>query len=115
MEQKPLKVLLIEDNPDDVYLLRHNLAQLSPGWKSKSCQLLADALKRLGEKDTEIDVILVDLGLPDSQGLDTFCKVHQQAPQTPVVVLSGLDDEQLAVQAVREGAQDYLVKGRVEW
>ena len=114
MIQKPLKVLLIEDNPDDVTLLRHNLARLPLARvEIETCQLLAEALKRLGEKNAKIDVILVDLGLPDSQGLDTFFKVHQQAPQTPIVVLSVLDDERLGVQAVREGAQDYLVKGQV--
>ena len=114
MEQKALKILLIEDNPDDVDLLGRNLARLPLARvEIETCRLLADALKRLGEKKAKIDVILVDLGLPDSQGLDTFCKVHQQAPQTPIVVLSGLDDERLGVQAVREGAQDYLVKGQV--
>ena len=114
MEQKALKILLIEDNPDDVDLLRHNLARLPLARvEIETCRLLADALKRLGGKNAKIDVILVDLGLPDSQGLDTFFKVHQQAPQTPIVVLSGLDDERLGVQAVREGAQDYLVKGQV--
>lgn len=114
MSQKPLKVLLIEDNPDDVVLLRRNLARLPLARvEIKTSQLLADALKRLGEKEAKFDVILVDLGLPDSQGLDTFFKVHQQAPRTPIVVLSMRDDVQLAVQAVREGAQDYLVKGQI--
>ena len=89
--RRPLKVLLIEDNPDDVDLLRRNLAKLPLARvEIEPCRLLAEALKRLGEKNAKIDVILVDLGLPDSQGLDTFFKVHQQAPQTPIVVLSGL-------------------------
>lgn len=114
MEQKAIKILLIEDNPDDLVLLRRNLERLPfARAEIEPCRLLADALKRLGDKNSRIDVILVDLGLPDSQGLDTFCKVHQLAPQTPIVVLSGLDDERLGVQAVREGAQDYFVKGRV--
>ena len=114
MEQKALKILLIEDNPDDVVLLRRNLERLPfARVEIETCQLLTDALKRLGEKNAKIDVILMALGLPDSQGLDTFFKVHQQAPQTPIVVLSGEDDARLGVQAVRQGAQDYLVKGRV--
>jgi response regulator RpfG family c-di-GMP phosphodiesterase len=114
MIQKPLKVLLIEDNPDDVILLRHYLARLPLALAEvETCRLLADALKRLGAKNAKIDVILMDLGLPDSQGLDTFFKVDQQAPQTPIVVLSELDDERLGVQAVREGARDYLIKGQV--
>ena len=114
MEQKALKILLVEDTPDDVDLLRHNLAQLPLARvEIETCQLLAEAMKRLGEKNAEIDVILLDLGLPDSHGLDTFFKVYQQAPRIPIVVLSVEDNQQLAVQAVREGAQDYLVKGRV--
>ncbi|MCX5889324.1 MAG: HD domain-containing protein [Deltaproteobacteria bacterium] len=113
MEQKALKIMLIEDNPDDVDLLGRNLARLPLARvEIETCRLLADALKRLGEKEAKFDVILVDLGLPDSEGLDTFFKVHQQAPQTPIVVLSVEDDVGLAVEAVREGAQDYLVKGQ---
>lgn len=114
MMDKALKVLLVEDTPDDVDLLRRNLARIPLARvEIETCQLLAEALKRLGEKNAKIDVILLDLGLPDSQGLDTFFKVHQQAPQIPIVVLSVRDDLQLGVQAVREGAQDYLVKGQV--
>ena len=115
MEQEALKILLIEDNPDDVDLLGRNLARLPLARvEIETCQLLAEALKRLGEKNAKIDVILVDLGLPDSQGLDTFFKVHQLAPRTPIVVLSREDDAWLAVQAVREGAQDYLVNGQAD-
>jgi len=61
-----------------------------------------------------IDVVLLDLGLPDSQGLDTLGEVRAQAPAEPIVVLTGLDDEALALQAVRQGAQDYLVKGDLD-
>src|SRR5204862_1143637 len=61
-----------------------------------------------------VDVVLLDLGLPDSQGLDTFVRARRGAPNEPIVVISGLDDEQLALEAVRSGAQDYLVKGRIE-
>ncbi len=114
MVQKPLKVLLIEDNPSDVALLRHHLAELpSARIEFNQVGLLVNALEYLNKKSAEVDVILMDIGLPDSQGLQTFCKVHLLAPQIPIVVLSGLDDEQLAVQAVRQGAQDYLVKGQV--
>lgn len=115
MEQKALKILLIEDNPDDVDLLRRNLARLPLARvEIETCQRLTEALKRLGEKQAKIDVILVDLGLPDSQGLGTFFKVHQQAPRTPIVVLNVENDALLGVQAVREGAQDYLVKGQAD-
>ena len=59
------------------------------------------------------DVILLDLGLPDSAGYETFSGIHQQAPKIPIVVLSGLEDEELAMRTVREGAQDYLVKDKL--
>ena len=61
-----------------------------------------------------MDVVLLDLGLPDSQGLETFVRARRGAPNEPIVVISGLDDERLALEAVRSGAQDYLVKGRIE-
>ena len=73
---------------------------------------LDDALARLAHSG--VDVVLLDLGLPDSQGLDTFVRARRGAPNEPIVVISGLDDEQLALEAVRSGAQDYLVKGRIE-
>src|SRR5207253_7121818 len=63
---------------------------------------------------TGVDVVLLDLGLPDSQGIDTFVRARRGAPNEPIVVISGLDDERLALEAVRSGAQDYLVKGRIE-
>jgi DNA-binding NarL/FixJ family response regulator len=69
-------------------------------------------LERL--KDGGVDVVLLDLGLPDGQGFDAFKKVQAQAPAVPVVVLTGFDDETLAVEAIRHGAQDYLVKGDVD-
>ncbi|HIE43503.1 MAG TPA: hybrid sensor histidine kinase/response regulator, partial [Candidatus Omnitrophica bacterium] len=73
---------------------------------------LSKSLSRLAKGG--IDVILLDLSLPDSQGLETFIEVYSKAPQVPIIVLSGLDDESLAVKAVGKGAQDYLVKGRVD-
>ncbi len=114
MNQKVLRVLLIEDNSDDVVILRHDLAKISSDpIELEAVGRLDLALERLHELEPDIDAILLDLGLPDSQGLDTFQQVQRHAPQIPIVVISGLDDEQLAVQAVRQGAQDYLVKGRV--
>ena len=73
---------------------------------------LAVGLQRLEEET--VDVLLLDLGLPDSHGLETFAKLHTQAPDVPIVVLTGLDDQALALEAVRKGAQDYLLKGRVD-
>src|SRR4029077_2552358 len=60
------------------------------------------------------DVVLLDLSLPDEQGLNTLLRTHAHAPKVPIVILTGLDDEAMAVKAVRAGAQDYLVKGRVD-
>jgi sigma-B regulation protein RsbU (phosphoserine phosphatase) len=70
---------------------------------------LEAAITRLGSR--EIDVILLDLNLPDSRGLETFLKIQRVAPDLPIIILSGLDDEALAVESVRAGAQDYVVKG----
>ena len=73
---------------------------------------LSDGLERLDKGG--IDLVLLDLGLPDSRGLDTFFKAHAHAPEIPFVLLTGLDDETLALNAVRQGAQDYLVKGATD-
>ena len=107
------RVLLVEDNPADARLLKEMLWEVPAfrfhvAWAGRLCA----ALERLGEGG--IDVVLLDLSLPDSQGLSTLGKVQGQAPQLPILVLTGLDDEALAVRAVREGAQDYLIKGQVD-
>ena len=114
MIPEDLKVLLIEDNPNDVIILKNYLASHGSSLLDiEVCQRLSEAKKRLGQGKPDIDVILLDLGLPDSEGLETFTGIHQQAPKIPIVVLSGLDDEELAMRTVREGAQDYLVKGKL--
>lgn len=113
MFQKALRVLLIEDNPDDVLLLRDFLAKSPEQIEILHCERLAEALESLDNGQTEVDAVLLDLGLPDTQGLETFNQVRRQAPRIPIVVLTGMDDEELASQAVRAGAQDYLVKGKV--
>jgi signal transduction histidine kinase/CheY-like chemotaxis protein len=110
---KPIKALLIEDSAADARLLQEMLA----GERESSCAVecadrLSAGLERLSAE--EYDVVLLDLSLPDSQGFDTFARVHTQTPQLPIIVLSGLDDEAMATRAVREGAQDYLVKGTID-
>ncbi|MGD9100887.1 MAG: GAF domain-containing protein [Anaerolineae bacterium] len=108
-----IRVLLIEDNPGDARLLREMLAQAtSAQFELTHIERLGEALQRLDK--TVFDLILLDLSLPDSQGFETFAQLYGQAPGAPIIVLSGLDDEALAVRAVREGAQDYLVKGQVD-
>jgi len=105
----PIRVLLIEDNPGDVRLIRVWLASLEPAlFELIHTERLAAGLARLAQE--ELDVVLLDLSLPDSQGLETLVKTHVQALDVPIVVLTGLEDELLAVQAVHIGAQDYLIK-----
>ena len=112
MEPKiKINLLLIEDNPGDVRLVHESLS------KSKSPPIewvLADHLENAVEKiqETPFDIILLDLSLPDSQGLHTFLRLQTLAPHLPIVILTSTDDELLALEAVQKGAQDYLVKGQ---
>lgn len=108
-----MRVLLIEDNEDDVTLIREMLSEnedmkVELDWADRLSTGLAELARG------KIELVLLDLSLPDSQGLDTFAAVQAQAQDLPIVVLTGLDDEALAGQAVRKGAQDYLVKGRLD-
>ncbi|MGE5894839.1 MAG: response regulator [bacterium] len=108
-----MKALLIEDNPDDVLLLREYLRTADGNrFTLESAEDLASGLDCLSRGG--IDVVLLDLSLPDSCGLETFVSVHERAPMAPILLLTGLDDEDLAIKAVQMGAQDYLVKGRVD-
>lgn len=113
MESKAIKILLVEDNQPDSRLLRTLLAESqSLRFEVTEATRLAAALQCLDTN--EFDVVLIDLSLPDSHGIESFTRLHAAAPNIAVVVLSGLDDETLAVRAVREGAQDYLVKGKFD-
>jgi phosphoserine phosphatase RsbU/P len=110
-----IRALLIEDNPGDARLVREFLRDAGTALASVDlthADRLADGLQRL--QQGSFDVVLLDLSLPDSSGLQTFDSVHAAAPGVPVVVISGLDDEALAVRAVHQGAQDYLVKGQLD-
>jgi PAS domain S-box-containing protein len=109
----PIRVLLVEDNPGDARLILEMLRETQDlDFELESLESLAPALARLSR--TGVDVVLLDLGLPDSQGLETFSRVQAHLPNDPIVVISGLDDQSVALDAVRAGAQDYLVKGRIE-
>lgn len=113
MPDSRMKILLIEDNPGDARLIQEMLADAGgQGFTIEWVSRLADGLERLGRGG--IGLVLLDLGLPDSQGLDTFIKAHAQAPQVPFVVLTGLADETLGLTAVRKGAQDYLFKDETD-
>ena len=106
-----MHVLLIEDNEDDACLIGETLTeQTAADIELEWVDRLGSGLTRLAED--KIDVVLLDLSLPDSHRLETLDKVQKQTPDVPVIVLTHLDDEAMAVQAVRKGAQDYLVKGR---
>jgi diguanylate cyclase (GGDEF)-like protein/PAS domain S-box-containing protein len=106
-------VLLVEDNPGDARLLREMFdEQGAHGTKVTIAQSMGDAEKYLAEHT--VDVVLLDLGLPDAQGLDVVRRAHAAAPRIPLVVLTGLDDETLAARALQEGAQDYLVKSQID-
>lgn len=113
MDEKKIKALLIEDNPDDIRLLQEMLRWVGAVQiEMVNDDRLSTGLERLAEKG--FDVLLLDLGLPDSGGLDTLRKTHTRAPWIPIVVLSGFADESVSVEAVKEGAQDYLVKGQFD-
>src|SRR5438067_143689 len=104
-----MKVLLVEDNPGDVRLLREAVAEVdAPAIEWATADRLTTALRQLEQEP--FDVLLLDLSLPDAQGFETFTRAYEAAPDLPIVVLTGLDDEELAVRAVQAGAQDYLVK-----
>ena len=110
MSMDLVKVLLVEDNRDYAWMLRLVLAETnSNNFQLTHVEQLNDALTHLG--DSKFDVILLDLSLPDSKGYETFNKAYNLAPDVPIVVMTAIDDKQLALRAVREGAQDYLVKG----
>src|SRR5687768_13181610 len=108
-----MKALLIEDNLPDARLMKEYLAEVPDApFTLEFAESLADGQKRVAQGD--IRLILLDLTLPDSFGLETFAQMHTAAPAVPIIVLSGRDDEGLAIKTVHEGAQDYLVKGQVD-
>ena len=113
MPTKPIKILLVEDNPGDARLIKDILSEAAAGQFDLACTERLDlALNWVDEE--EFDIVLLDLSLPDSSGLDTFEKVHARVPEVPIVVLTGLDVENFATEAVQQGAQDYLIKGQVD-
>ncbi len=113
MIDKQIKVLLIEDNPTYALLIQRMVEE--KGWASfdLTCvDKLQAGLNHLSNGGA--DIVLLDLNLPDSKGLDTFIKVHTQETAVPIIVLTGLDDEKIGLEAVQKGAQDFLVKGHVD-
>ena len=113
MKDTPTRILLVEDNSLDVRLLREMLNQQGPGkFALIEAGFMSEAESHLATNT--VDVILLDLGLPDVQGLEAVQRAHAAAPHVPLVVLTGCDDEVMADKALQEGAQDFLVKGKIE-
>jgi signal transduction histidine kinase len=109
---RALNVLLVEDNPGDAHLIQRLLTKSSATKHAlETVDRLNAGIERCGHGS--VDVVLLDLGLPDSQGFATVATMRAAVPHVPIIVLTGLNDLELAVHAVREGAQDYLVKGMV--
>ena len=113
MSAQALRILLVEDNPGDVHLLREMFSTERPrSFEIIQMPRLGMALNHLAKGG--VDIVLLDLGLPDGHGLDTVRRVRLIAPNVPLVVLSGRGDEETVAEAMLEGAQDYLVKGQIE-
>jgi PAS domain S-box-containing protein len=109
----PVRILLIEDNTEDATLIQEALvAEQGNTFTLTHVRRLSEGLRHLAHH--EADVVLLDLRLPDSEGVGTIARVRQQAPEVPVLVLTGSDDTGIAVDAVKQGAEDYLVKGYVQ-
>jgi two-component system cell cycle sensor histidine kinase/response regulator CckA len=107
-----MRILLIEDSPGDARLIREMVSDIGGETVELECEeTLASGLKHLG--DEQFEVLLLDLSLPDSRGLDTLEKVHPFEQKVPVIVLTGFDDDEMAQRSLRSGAQDYLVKGKI--
>jgi PAS domain S-box-containing protein len=110
---RAITVLLVEDSPGDARLILELLREAATyDFELERVDRLEGAIDRL--RRTGIDAVLLDLGLPDSQGIDTFARTQHGSRGEPIIVISGVDDERLALEAVRRGAQDYLVKGRID-
>ncbi len=112
MQDRSMSILLVEDNAADARLLREMLHDAGgEDVVITQARNLPETFERLDSE--RFSIILLDLGLPESRGLETFTRVHEAHPDVPIVVLSGLDDEDVAISAVQEGAQDYLVKQNI--
>ena len=114
MWKKSIKILLlVEDNPGDARLFREMFDEQGVHETELThAECMREAEKYLAER--AFDMVLLDMGLPDAQGLEAVRRAHAAAPRVPLVVLTGLDDQSLAAQALQEGAQDYLIKGQIE-
>ena len=110
---KIIKILLFEDNPGDAGLIEEMVNDsINYSYGLKIAETLEDGMNLL--KNDSYDIILLDLGLPDSDGINTFLNVQKESSETPIIILTGLNDENIGINAVKKGAQDYLTKGMVD-
>ncbi len=109
--ERTFSILLVEDNPGDVLIVKELLKSSGIDFSLKNVSTLKETILLCVEK--EFDIVLLDLGLPDSVGLETLKKIQVFNVKSPVIVMTGLDDEDIALESLREGAQDYLVKNRL--
>jgi CheY-like chemotaxis protein len=111
--ERNIKILLIEDNSGDAYLIEDHLEEFANfSYELKNVRTLGEALSIL--KEQPFDVILSDLSLPDSDGINTFLIVHNKNPLIPIIILCGSNDETIGSYAVEKGAHDFFVKGQTE-
>ncbi|HNV85496.1 MAG TPA: EAL domain-containing protein [Candidatus Omnitrophota bacterium] len=109
LNHKDFTILLVEDNPDDVFLTKEILSRMNfKSLRVEWAESLQHSLNYLAH--SKVDLILLDLTLPDSRGIETVVKIKAQSPQTPIIVITVLDDEALAIETLKQGAQDYLTK-----
>ncbi len=107
-----VKILLVEDNPGDVLIFKEHLRFSGIDYELVESSSLKDAILKISQQD--FDVILLDLGLPDSIGIETLKKFNLSSLKVPVIVMTGLDDEETALESLKEGAQDYLFKNSID-
>jgi signal transduction histidine kinase len=112
MNPTPIRLLLVEDGAADALLLQYMLAEVNDeSFEVTHVELMSEAIARLA--DDSFDAILLDLSLPDSRGVGTVAQINAAVPHLPIVVMTGLDDQTTGMEAVRQGAQDFLTKGQV--
>lgn len=107
-----MDILLIEDNPADIYLLKEEFAAIGDAHKVQVAETIADAVASI--ENARPDVVLLDLSLPDADGIESLATIQKVGPDLPILILSGNADQTMAVEAVRRGAQDYVLKGRMD-
>ena len=113
VEKKALQVLLVEDNAGDARLLREMFSKEKAGsFELTHLTRMSEAVAHLARGG--VDIVLLDMGLPDGHGIETVRRARAAAPDVAMIVLTGLEDESLAAEAIKEGAQDYLIKGQIE-